>query len=117
MRDSSTTRTRGMVTVETALGLIATAAVLAFCSALLGLGIMQGQCEDVATQVARHVARGDDAAAKRATNAAPRSAVVVTTTRGGWVTVVVTARQSWGSIGPVEVAGQASMPLEPGARP
>ena len=117
MRDRSKPRARGMVTVEMALGLISTAVVLAFCSALLGLGIMQGQCEDVATQVARHVARGDDASAKRATQAAPRSARVVTTTRGGWVTVVVTARQSWGSIGPVEVAGQASMPLEPQGQP
>lgn len=105
---------RGMVTVETALGLIVVAMVLAFCSAVIGLVIMQGQCEDVATQVARQVARGDDEAARRSSQAAPRSARVVTTKRGGWVTVVVTAEQSWGSLGPVEVQGQASMPLEPG---
>ncbi|MGJ6979801.1 TadE family type IV pilus minor pilin [Aestuariimicrobium soli] len=103
-----------MVTVETAVGMIAVAVVLAFCSALVGLVIQQGQCEEVATQVARQVARGDDEAARRASQAAPLSAEVVTTTRSGWVTVVVTMRQSWGSLGPVEVQGAASMPLEPG---
>lgn len=104
---------RGIVTVEFALGLIGAVMVLGLFSGVLGLMIMQGECEDVATQVARQQARGDKAAADRAAQAAPKAAKVSRTTRDGWVVVTVSADRTWGPIGPVTVTGKATMPLEP----
>ena len=83
-----TNRSRGIVTTELALGLLFVITVLAFCCGLLGLAIMQGECEDLATQVARMEARGDHAAAARAEAGAPADARVSLRTEGGWVVVV-----------------------------
>ncbi|WP_245558933.1 TadE family type IV pilus minor pilin [Aestuariimicrobium kwangyangense] len=117
IRRSGRPAQRGMVTVELAIGLIFAALVLFACSAVIGLAILQGQCEDTATQVARQESRGDESAARRSRQAAPRAATITTTTKDGWVTVVVSAQRGWGTIGPVTISGEASLPLEPNAQP
>ena len=109
-----TNRSRGIVTTELALGLLFVITVLAFCCGLLGLAIMQGECEDLATQVARMEARGDHAAAARAEAGAPADARVSLRTEGGWVVVVVSAERAWGAIGPVRLQAEARMLKEPG---
>lgn len=104
-----------MVTVEFAIGLIAAALGLAFAAGVVGVVILQGRCQDVATQVARHAARGDDRLEARARASAPKSAEIEVTESDGWVTVTVTAKRSWGRLGPVTVKGTATMPKESGA--
>ena len=100
---------RGMVTVEMAVSLIAATLVC-----VVGLVVGEDACRTTAAQVARQMARGDTASARQAESTAPTGARILTTTTGGWVTVTVQVDRSLGKIGPVHLRGQARSPMEPG---
>jgi len=104
---------RGMVTAELAVGLLSAALITAVLAWTLSLVALQARCEMTATAIARQVARGDDAAAASARSAGPAGADV-SISRGASIVVHVSARSSWGPIGPIEVAGRAELIPEPG---
>lgn len=103
---------RGMVTFELAVGLL-TAVLLA---GVLGWGIsliaLQQRCTDVAGQIARQVARGDQEAADRAAELVPEQARVETRRESELVRVQVIVAARWGVLGPVEIRGEAVWPTE-----
>lgn len=105
---------RGMVTLELAIGILSAAIVLFCCSAALALLILQDQLEVVATQSARHAARGDTEQVEDVKRKAPRGARVDVTKADGWATSTASAQRRWGQLGPFTVTATASAPLEPG---
>lgn len=105
---------RGMVTVELAVGLLAVGMVLTLCCWVLSLVVVQTRCEDTASQVARQLARGDGAAARKAEERAPQGSEVTRRPGPGTITVTVQVERSLGSIGPVHLSGAATADLEPG---
>lgn len=90
-------RERGMVTVEAAFAALFLAVALAFAILAGGAAFVLGQCQVTANEVARQAARGDTAAAARATADAPEGAEVVSRRVDGAVRVEVTWRFSLGS--------------------
>ncbi|GAB3715881.1 TadE family type IV pilus minor pilin [Mariniluteicoccus flavus] len=117
--DHSSRPDRGMVTAELAMGLIALMLAVAAGIGLIGVALVQGQCWDTASEVARQVARGDRAALDRAKNDAPAGARV-TIGRDADVAVVTvraTARP-FGPRGPgVDLSATARVVAEPGVKP
>ncbi|GAB3625152.1 hypothetical protein GCM10027418_32390 [Mariniluteicoccus endophyticus] len=109
---------RGMVTAELALGLVALVVALTAAFGLVGVALVQGQCWDTASEVARQVARGDDEAARRARRDAPRGADVDVDRRGNVVVVEVEApARPFGERGPtVRLRASAQVVTEPGVR-
>lgn len=107
-------RSRGMVTLELAIGLLTAALALFGASSVIGLLMLQDRAESVASQAARHAARGDAKQLQRVKTFAPANSSVEVITRDGWVHATVTVTRSWGPIGPVEVNATAQQPLEPG---
>lgn len=105
---------RGMVTAELAVGLLAVGMVLTLCCWVLTLVVVQTRCEDTASQVARQLARGDTAAARQAEHRAPKGSEITRRSASGTVTVKVQVERSLGSIGPVQLSGDATADLEPG---
>lgn len=103
-----------MVTAEIAMNLLVISLLAAVGAWVVSLVLVQSACGDVAAQVARQVARGDQAEARKAADHAPRGAHVETTTAGGDVTVTVSVDRSLGRIGPVHLRGQAVIAVEPG---
>ena len=113
-RRSRQSVSRGMVTVEMAVSLIAATLVVATSCWVVGLVVVEDACRTTAAQVARQMARGDTASARQAESNAPTGARVSTTTSGGWVNVTVQVDRSLGRLGPVHLRGQARSPMEPG---
>ena len=107
-------RSRGMVTLELAVGLLTAALALFGAASVIGLLMLQDRAESIAGQAARHAARGDTKQLKRVKAFAPSNSSVDVVTRNGWVHATVTVKRSWGPIGPVEVRASAQQPLEPG---
>ncbi|MDO4412727.1 TadE family type IV pilus minor pilin [Cutibacterium sp.] len=103
-----------MVTVEMAVSLITAALVVVASCWVVGLVVVEDACRTTAAQIARQVARGDDASARQAEKHAPTGARVSTTTSGGWVEVTVQVDRFLGRLGPVHLRGQARSPMEPG---
>lgn len=109
-----TGRTRGMVTIELAIGLLTATLALFGASAVIGLLILQDRAETIAVEAARHAARGDNEQLGKVKAAAPKGSRLRLITRNGWVLATVTVTRSWGVIGPVELTATAQQPLEPG---
>lgn len=106
---------RGSVTVEAAVAVSAVVVVLALCLAGIGCAIAQVQCVDAAREVARQLARGDDAAARSALGrVGPAGARLEVGGDAG--TVVVTVRGSpIGGLLPVTLSATAVAVREPHA--
>ncbi|MFC6357776.1 TadE family type IV pilus minor pilin [Luteococcus peritonei] len=103
-----------MVTAELAVGLLAAALAAVFACWTVSLVVLQTRCEEVAGQVARQLARGDQGAADRARGRAPQGARVDITRADGTVRVQVDVDSSLGAVGPVHLRGAAVADLEPG---
>ena len=108
-----------MVTAELAVSTLAAMAMLVLLCWGIYLVVMQLRCIDVATEVARQAARGDDAAVRRAEQQAPDGAVV-SVRRGRSITSVVvrlSARPFASWLVPVPLQAKAEVVPEPGEAP
>ncbi len=97
---------RGMVTAELAAVTVVVAAVLAGLLVVVGTVFQLAQCQVVANEVARQLARGDAPAARRAEAEAPPGARVRTRHESGAVVVEVTLQAPFGGF---------TLPLQAGA--
>jgi hypothetical protein len=86
---SSEASERGMVTAELAVATLAAGAMLIMLCWGIFLMSLQLRCIDSATEVARQIARGDDAAVTAARARAPQGATFDVTTSSELVTVRV----------------------------
>ncbi len=114
-------RQRGMVTVETALALLALVFVAAGMTWVVSVVALHARCVDAARDTARAVARGESVAASRAEGlrSVPAGTAIVTHIRNGLATVDVhvDARPSWpvlSRLPPIRVSARAVVALEPG---
>lgn len=108
-----TTNDRGMVTAELAVGILAACVVttlLVWAISLIGL---QAVCSDIASQMARFEARGDNQSAAAVKTKAPRDSVIEVERKAGEVSVTVTTERSLGLLGPISVRAEVSQPIEP----
>lgn len=105
---------RGMVTIELAVGLLTAAIAAAFACWAVNLVVLQTRCADTAAQVARQLARADQAAANQAKQRAPKGAVTTISHAEHTVTVRVDLDARWGKLGPVHLTGGATADLEAG---
>jgi len=106
---------RGMVTVELALSLIGLMLATMVGVWFLWVFGQQIRCVDTAREVARQLARGDDAAAQRAAAAAPAGSSVDSSRNGSEavVTVRLSARP-FAQLPAVPLQATAQVALEPG---
>lgn len=98
---------RGMVTVEIAIGILTLAMVtvmLGFAVSMIGL---HGACADVASQVARQLARDDIKAAEEAKARAPRNARVDVQFQDSLVQVEVSVDATFGRVGSIPIKAKA----------
>lgn len=92
---------RGMVSVETAFGVLLSAIVALGLCYLIAVVVQLGQLQAVAGEVARQQARGDAAAAQRAQSRAPSGTRVRVSGSGADVVVDVELQsQPWGGVIP-----------------
>ena len=90
-----------MVSIELAFGIMLSAVLAMGLSYLIAIVVQIGQLQATAGEVARQHARGDTAAAQRATKDAPTGAVVRLSGSGPDVVVIVELRsQPWGGLIP-----------------
>ena len=94
---------RGMVTAELACASVLVAGLIGGAVGTTAAVVQWAACQQTAVEVARQVARGDDAATARARADAPRGAVVEVARKDGSTVVRVALTAS---IGPI------SLPLE-----
>lgn len=107
-------RERGMVTAELAVSLLSAALVVATGCWVVGLVVVQEACRSTAAQIARQMARGDEAAAQEARRRGPGRIEVTVDREQGWVKVSVATQRSLGRLGPVRLQGSAAASMEPG---
>lgn len=105
-------KSRGMVTFELAVGILSAALLTALLSWGVGLIALQAQCSDVASQVARQLARGDVEAAEQAEQRVPTNGRVSVMERPTEIEVAVVVQVSWGRLGPIDVTGSAVAPTQ-----
>lgn len=105
-------RLRGMVTFELAIGMLAACLLAAMLGWSINLVVLRARCQDSAVQIARQLARDDEAAASEAIELAPPGAAIGSEYGPRGVKVTVTVRASWGRLGPVEVTASAVFPRE-----
>ncbi|MEL4358311.1 TadE family type IV pilus minor pilin [Luteococcus sp. H154] len=103
-----------MVTAELAVGLLAAAMAVVFACWVVNLVVLQTRCADTASQMARQLARGDQAAADEAKQRAPKGAETRISRGSATVTVRIDLAARLGVLGPVHLAGAATADLEPG---
>lgn len=108
-------QSRGMVTFELAVGILAAAVLTAILVWTVSLVATASRCHDSASQIARQLARGDQVAARQVV--APTGSTVKVNRGPRAVEVTVTAERRLGPIGPVRLGGQASATYEPGVTP
>lgn len=107
--------TRGMVTFELAVGILAAAVLTSILVWTVSLVGTANRCHDSATQMARQLARGDEGAARQVVR--PNDATFQVRRGAQVVEVMVSAERRLGPIGPVRLAGHASAAYEPGVTP
>ncbi|MDO5093052.1 MAG: DUF4244 domain-containing protein [Propionibacteriaceae bacterium] len=108
---------RGMVTVELAIGLIVVVMLLAILVGVILLGVTQSHLEGISSDLAKHIARGDEVTATKVRERAPADAriEVVKDEAGVWVTTRLDVSiLNLGSV-PLEAAAWARW--EPGEGP
>lgn len=105
-----------MVTVELAMGSLAAVGMLIMMCWVIFVVVQQVRCIDTATEVARQVARGDDAAAQQARKDAPAGAKVTMVEKSDVIRVEVLLEvQPFGdALGSVGVRADAEAVWEPG---
>jgi hypothetical protein len=103
---------RGMVTVELAVGIVTATLLTAALVTLVMLGVTQAAAAESSAQLARQIARGDEAAVRAAEARAPGEATVVH--RDGGVEVTVEAESFVLGLGGVPVRATAWAAYEPG---
>lgn len=103
---------RGMSTVELAVGLVTVTVLAAVLITLTMLGVAQAGVAESSAQIARQLARGDQQAARQASERAPGSVRVEQ--RSGGVSVTVVAEAPVLGIGKVPVTATAWAAYEPG---
>lgn len=104
-------KSRGMVTIELAIGLLSVVTITVFMFWIVQLGVVQAKCVDTATQVARQLARGDKAAAKKAMAAKPAGAKVITSRTAKEIRVEVLVSKKYLGIA-VPISGTANYMTE-----
>lgn len=104
---------RGMVTVELAIGIVTVTLLTAALVTLTMLGVTQAAVGESSAQIARQLARGDAAEARRAEQRAPGQVEVTRDDTG--VEVTVTATSLVIGLGDVPVHATTWMAYEPGA--
>lgn len=105
---------RGMVTIELAVGLVTATLLAATLSGVVLLGVAQASCARTSSEMARQLARGDEAAARSAEAAAPKGATSRVDTGPGGIDVRVTAPVDLFGIGPINVSARSWAAWEPG---
>ena len=105
---------RGMVTAELAIGVMVCVSLVVAGVWAVMLVVSQTRCGDVAAEMARQLARGDQQAAERARGGAPAGSRVAIDHVGGRVVVSVSADSSLGRLGPVHLKASAAADVEPG---
>ena len=108
---------RGMVTVELAVGLLAAGLACVLACLVINLVVIQTRCGDVAAQLARQLARGDQAQADAVRASAPRGSRIVVTKSGSEVKVSVDLDQRVVRLGTVHLHSHAVAVAEPGTTP
>ena len=108
---------RGMVTVELAIGSVLAVVITACLVSLAMLGVAQSACAESSAQIARQVARGDDAAVREARKRAPGDARVDIVREDMGVTVTVRVSVRVLGVGNVGVGAEAWAAYEPGQGP
>lgn len=108
---------RGMVTVELAIGMVTAVLLTAGLVSLSLLGVTQAACEESAAQIARQQARGDLAAVTSATDRMPDGAVLRMEEQRDGVRAHVSVEVSILRFGPITVAADAWAAYEPGVAP
>ena len=106
-----------MVTVELAVGLVTATILAAVLAGVVMLGVAQAACARTSSEVARQLARGDQEAAERASEEAPRGARVDTSDVRDGVEVTVRAPVGIFGMGDVEVEASSWARYEAGASP
>lgn len=113
-----TSRDRGSVTVEAALGICSIVAALVLGVAAAGLVIGQLRCTDAANEAARLVARGErDRASQAVAAVAPSGADLTVTVQGDEITAEVRSRAPGGLIPGQWLRARAYAVLEPAGAP
>lgn len=106
---------RGSVTVEAALSLFTVVLILAMALAGIGCAVAQVRCVDAAREVARLLARGDNAGAATAlAQTGPSGASMSTHVGPEMVSVTVRARPVGGLLPGVQLSATAVAAMEPG---
>lgn len=103
---------RGMVTFELAIGILAACLVTAMLGWAISLVGLQARCTEVASQIARQLGRGDQVAAGEARERIPDGAQVQVVDGADQVEVRVVVAAQWGHFGPIEVSGRAVAPTQ-----
>lgn len=106
---------QGMVTIELAVGIVTATLLTAGLVTLILLGVAQAAAAESSAQIARQIARGDEAALAAAERRAPGESTVVH--RDGGVEVTVEARAFVFGLGDVPVRASAWAAYEPGEGP
>lgn len=106
-------KSRGMVTAELAVGILAACVVTAILVWAISLIGLQAVCSDIASQVARFEARGDKQSAAAAKAKAPHDSVIQIERSADEVAVTVSTKRSLGVLGSVPVRAEVAQPLEP----
>ncbi len=104
---------RGMVTAELAVGILAACVVTALLVWAISLIGLQAVCSDIASQIARFEARGDNHSAAVVKTKAPRDSVIEVERKANEIIVTVSAERSLGLLGPIPVSAEVSQPIEP----
>ncbi|MCC2594389.1 hypothetical protein LKO27_13345 [Tessaracoccus sp. OS52] len=106
-----------MVTVELAVGFVTTTVLAAVLLGLVMLGVAQAACARTSSEVARQLARGDQAAAERAQQEAPEGARVEADDVGDGVEVSVTTPVDVFRMGVIQVSATSWARYEGGVAP
>lgn len=106
-----------MVTVELALGLLAVVTMLGVLTGVVLLGVVKAELQTSSTEVARHLARGDQRAADEALGRAPSGTELSTVTTRKGVEVVLAKEVPIPGLGAVPLSASAFVPWEPGRGP
>lgn len=105
---------RGMVTIELAVGLVTATLLAATLSGVVLLGVAQAACARTSSEMARQLARGDPTAARLAEDAAPGGATSRVDDGPGGVDVRVFVPVDLLGIGVLVVSARSWAAWEPG---
>lgn len=108
---------RGMVTVELAMGILTISVITVVLVSIIAVGVTHSAATSAAQQIARHAARGDAQAVKRAHDELPPRSTVRIEGEADGVAVTVESRPRVAVIGEVGLEVTAWSHWEPGEGP